>query len=321
MMQLDPTFTETYERAHEGVLLLPHEGAGILQLDGPDRQAFLHRLSTNDIESLPVGTHGDTLLTNALGRMVDRLTVLSLPEYTILITSDGQAEAVRDWLARYILYGDEVEIADVSSDWTLWGTYGPQGEGKLDENLPEWRPPSAGELEIRAESVSWRTQRPEAGFRLLLRGSAREAAHERWGSLGSFPSEAQAYEALRVEAGIPKIGAEITDEVTPLEIGLEALIDFTKGCYLGQEVIARMESRGRRPRILKGIGLSGPAQAGAEVSLDGKKLGTLTSFVHSPRHGPIGLALLATRSLPPAETSLELGDGLVARLRPLPFDR
>jgi aminomethyltransferase len=103
-------------------------------------------------------------------------------------------------------------------------------------------------------------------------------------------SSADAFEILRVEAGLPKMGAEIREDSIPLEVGLWDEVSFVKGCFVGQEIIARMESRGKLAKQLVGIRLDSQAQPGSTLKQGGQTIGTLTSVVESPRLGWIGLA-------------------------------
>lgn len=309
---------EPYRQAQEGALIAPVPGAGLLRLVGPDRVDFLHRLSTNDLTGLHAGNHTDTLLTNALGRMVDWLTVLCLPEELLLVTSAGRAEPVRAWLADYIFFGDDVEVLDASEEWPLWGLYGP-GAGEAARELLGGGVANESNLSISSEWIAWRTDRPRPGRRLLARGAAAEAASEHWGEGPPIEARAAAFDVLRIEAGVPQFGAEISAEVTPLEVNLGGFVDFEKGCYIGQEVIARMESRGRAPRALRGLQLDGRAEPGSELHAAGQRVGELTSWGHSPAQGPIGLGLFQTRNMPPEDAPLETGDGVQGSLRPLPW--
>jgi folate-binding protein YgfZ len=137
---------------------------------------------------------------------------------------------------------------------------------------------------------------------------------------GAAGVSAEAAEILRIEAGEPRFGAEMGPETMPAEAGIvEAAVSFTKGCYIGQEPVARLHYKGRPNRRLRGLRLSAPAEPGAELRLGDRAVGRLGSACVSPRHGPIGLAIVRREAEPGDE--LAVGeDGVTARLSELPFD-
>ncbi len=126
---------------------------------------------------------------------------------------------------------------------------------------------------------------------------------------GVTPLDPDVYGALRVEAGVPAMGAELTEKTIPAEAGiLDATVSFTKGCYTGQELVARIDSRGGNvARRLLGLRLDGPADPGAALEAGGKSAGWLTSVAHSPELGWIGLGYVARAITPPAEVTVAGG--------------
>lgn len=137
-------------------------------------------------------------------------------------------------------------------------------------------------------------------------------------ALGVADLPASEAEVLRVEAGVPRIGVDTTTTTLVQEAGLEAIaVSFSKGCYLGQETVARAQHRGAVRRRLRGLVSQGPLAAGASIRVDGREVGTLTSAVESPRFGHIGLAILRDQAAPGA--IVEVGDGARATVTELPF--
>ena len=136
---------------------------------------------------------------------------------------------------------------------------------------------------------------------------------------GATEVDAAAAEILRIEAGRPRFGAEMSTETMPAEAGIvEAAVSFTKGCYIGQEPVARLHHRGRPNRHLRGLRLSAPVEAGAGLTLGGKEVGRVGSGCVSPALGPIALAIVRREAEPGAE--LVAGeDGVTARVADLPF--
>ncbi len=136
---------------------------------------------------------------------------------------------------------------------------------------------------------------------------------------GAVSVDAEAAEVLRIEAGLPRFGAEMGSATMPAEAGIvEAAVSFTKGCYIGQETVARLHYKGRPNRALRGVALSAPAQPGSALKLGEKEVGRLASACISPARGPIGLAILRREAEPGAE--LAVGeDGVTAQVVDLPF--
>jgi aminomethyltransferase len=125
-------------------------------------------------------------------------------------------------------------------------------------------------------------------------------------------AEQSAYAALRIEAGAPEHGAEIDADAIPLEIGLQDAISFTKGCYIGQEIIARMETRHRRARVLCGLQVDAAEHVGAALLQEGATIGRLTSVALSPRLGWIGLAVVRPPAIGDHSGRVLVGEGMVA---------
>jgi aminomethyltransferase len=165
--------------------------------------------------------------------------------------------------------------------------------------------------------VAWSVLQPRPGYEFALQGEATQHAEAAW---PTGAAERQAYEALRIEAGLPAAGREITSEAIPLEVGLWEAVSFSKGCYIGQEIIARMESRGRRARQLAGVRLEQAAQPGAPLRQGNSLQGSLTSVAESPRLGWIGLAVVRPVALTEASGLVAVGeDGAAGQLVELPF--
>ena len=220
-----------------------------------------------------------TVFTDPVGRMIDVVTVLNLSNKLLLMTSSGKSEAMQDWLQRHIFFQDDVTVHVLEKDWSLYGAYGP----KAAESLASAAPP-AGALQASDQGIVWPIDRPVPGFLKLMHP---DQSAEDW---VANSSASDAFEILRIEAGLPKMGAEIQEDSIPLEVGLWDEVSFQKGCYVGQEIIARMESRGKLAKQLVGIRLDSQAQAGSTLKQGDKTVGTLTSVAQSPRLGWIGLA-------------------------------
>jgi aminomethyltransferase len=307
-----------YEQAGTASLVVRRRPSGVLSVSGEDRLDFLHRMSTNDLLGLTPGRAAVTVFTTAIGRIVEVARVLAQEDQALLITPPGQARALREWLQRYLFFRDRVSLTELPNPRAQWGIYGPQAHeraGTVLPGLPELKPDAHfGPV----EALAWSVTQPRPGLELLLKGEAADRAEAAW---SSGAAEEEAYEALRVEAGLPAPGREVSAEAIPLEVGLWEAVSFHKGCYIGQEIIARMESRGKLARQLVGVRLDGPAEAGAPLRQGEMVQGNLTSVVQSPRLGWIGLAVVRTAALAEAGGRVQVGEaGAAGQLVALPFN-
>ena len=270
---------QAYESAFDSVLIVEHDTPGVIELRGADGLDLLHRLSTNDFEDVPTDSFRRTVFTDPVGRMIDVVTVLTLSDKVLLVTSNNRLQAMQDWLQRHVFFQDDVTVMVSEKPWSLRGAYGPKAADLAPSGVP------AGDALIASDQgVIWPIDRPVPGYRFLMRPGQSDPDWR------AEPAATDAYDILRIEAGLPKIGAEIQDDSIPLEVGLWDEVSFEKGCYVGQEILARMESRGRLAKQLVGVRLDSEANPGSTLKQSGKTVGTLTSVVQSPRLGWIGLA-------------------------------
>lgn len=288
--------TAEFTAAHQGAVAVLRNHEGRLRAVGRDRLDLLHRMSTNDLSHVAAGEARPTVLTTPIARIVDQLWVLNRGETVLCLTSPGRATAVRRWLAGYIFYNDQVKFEDASAELGQFGLYGP-GALAVADTL---RPGAAGLADntfLDDGEVLVLHGRPLAGdgFTIIAPVARLDAL---WGqalAAGAMPAGEDAYQMLRLEAGVPG-NPELTQDYIPLEANLWPAVDFHKGCYIGQEIIARMESRGKLARRLVGLRLAAPVAVGAAVRAEagGPVAGTVTSAGDLPGRGPVALAYLKT---------------------------
>lgn len=297
----------SYEAVYTGTAVIDETDRGRLWMRGRDRAALLHRLSTNHIEQLQPGQGTLTVLTTPIGRMIDLLRVYALPDALLLETGPSHGGPILRHLRKNIFFNDQVTVADAGAELGQIGVYGPQA-GQLVQalGLPADMPRYGiatghwGEIPVfvaRCEPIGgdgYTLYPPVAQTAALL--AACQAA-------GAALLDTDTFEIVRVEHGYPRFGREITLDYIPLEADLWRAVSFRKGCYVGQEIIARMESRGRIAKQLRGLRLPGSlGSLPAKVLSDGKEIGDLTSVVCSPRYGWIGLAYLRSAYAEPGVT-------------------
>jgi folate-binding protein YgfZ len=300
-----------YRAALEAVVLMDRSHEGRIELRGRDRIEIVQRISTNDLSNLPQNQGRPTIFTNPVGRILDRAIVYNMGESALLLAEAGRGAPVYQYLTRQIFFNDEAQLVDVAPSTALFALHGPKADTLLEAFLPDASrlPPYAlcsvqiagvGVTAARRKSVS-------AGHWALV--VPRNAASTVWKAVeeaGALPAGSLTYNALRIRAGIPAPGRELSTDYIPLEAGLWDEVSFAKGCYTGQEIIARMESRGRLAKTMVQMRLNAPVEAPAELLHDGKAVGTLTSSVTTPDGEIVGLGFV---KLPLAEAGLSLHVG------------
>lgn len=276
---------------------------GTLRLRGEDRAKFLHRLISNNVEDLSVGEGNyATILTNR-GKIIGDMRVYVFEDVIYISTAPECEQNVYSELDKYII-ADDVEFAIETDSIGAIAVYGPKSpelvESALDleglRTLPEHHSLSC-EVDNRWIGCISSKCVGEYGYHLW---TSTEALEWLWDKLSSASSNVvpigwHALESLRIEAGTPRYGTELTESIFPLEAALEQAIDFEKGCYIGQEIVARMKYRGHPNRLLCGIEIHAETavQQNSPIVVDDKEVGWITSSAYSPTLGkPIALGYI-----------------------------
>jgi aminomethyltransferase len=304
-----------YRVGRTGAVIIARPQVGRVQALDRDRLDLLHRLSTNALNDLALGEARATVLTTPLARIVDLLWVLNRGETALLVTGVGRATLVRRWLSGYIFYNDRVKFEDVSTTLAQFEIHGPQAGVIAAALLPGAQSLVENHFIEKDEVIVWRNY-PWLGERFTLLAPA-ERMQDLWGTAiaaGATPAGEAAYQMLRIAAGVPG-EAELTEDYIPLEANLWPAVSFTKGCYTGQEIIARMESRGKLARRLCGLKLTAPVAVGAEVRASETLVGHVTSAARLPELGPVALAYLKTAHAEPnTPVTVASASGFVSEL-------
>jgi folate-binding protein YgfZ len=299
---------------------------GHFYVRGADAAALLHHLTTNDIKSLQPGQCCEAALITNKARCLDVLTILRLEKEFLVITSPNRREMFAPHAKGFIVFRQDVEIEDVTGKIFSIGVFGEQAEEILAHYLSLEHLPEAGKIaRVNIDNASveiLRTSRlPRGGFLLMTRSP--ETARQIQDDLKLPECDNETYNILRVEAGLPVAGLEITEAHNPWEANLNEMISLQKGCYNGQEIIARLNTYEKVKQHLKGLRLSGKVPSNAVLNLqhDSKNAGEITSVVTSPRCGNIALAYVK-KSCEPAGTRLKVlfdGGEADAEVTNLPF--
>ncbi len=288
----------------ESVGLLWQPWRAYLRVGGDERLTFLHRLLTANVEVLQPGDGAASLLLDNRGKVQASLDLWIEDDAVLIGTDISVAAAVVDGLRRFVLRS-AVHI-DPSPLISL-ALLGPD-HGRV-----------SAASEVDAVALVLRTRRLPDGIELAVPESE---VRELWPALLSqpvLPVGRAAAEVLRVEAGVPAHGAELTGNELPQEARLESAVDFEKGCYLGQETVARIHYRGHVNRVLSGLRFVASAGSGAALSGAGRAVGSVTSSVTSDLHGPIGLGYVRREHADPGAT-VRLEDGSEVEVCRLPFE-
>jgi folate-binding protein YgfZ len=290
-----------YRQLREECGLVERGDRGLLIVSGAEAAEYLQGQLTNDTEGIEPGRWIYAALLDRKGHMQADMRVLRPgqgPELWLDLEPEGLAAASRH-LQMYKI-GREVEVVDASGDHTLLSLIGPR----------------AAEIGRAVDAVSIRT---EVGVDLIVPVAERDRIRDALLAAGAVEVSPEAAEILRIEAGRPRFGAEMGTETMPAEAGIvEQAVSFTKGCYIGQETVARLHYKGKPNRHLRGLRLSAPAQPGATLRLGEKEVGTLGSAALSPALGPVGLAILRREAEPGATVAVG-EDGVTAEVVALPF--
>ena len=287
---------KSYEAARSTAAFYVQPEAGTIRLEGPDRQPFLQRQSSNDLNRLAPGHSLVTVLTSPLARILDVLRLWEEPEGLFGITLPGQGVVTVRFLNSRIFFMDKVSVTDMSAEYAQIDLEGPQA-ARFVTSLGFERPPELDEVFSRdldgdALRVAGLPGFAGVGYRLVVPAQAAPAVESALDEMNVPCLSDHVYQLLRVEAGLPAPRAELTEDYTPLETGLEWAVAEGKGCYTGQEVITRQMTYDKVTQHLVGLRLSSSAQPGERIWVEGKPAGIVTSAVRSPRFGEIALAII-----------------------------
>ena len=320
MATLTDELAGEYRTLKQGCGLLDRSERGKLALTGTERKPFLAGQVTNDIEGLQAGGGCYAAFLTHKGKMLGDLRVLAVeddgaePEL-LLDTERATLQALFDLVRRFKI-GYDVELHKRTVQRGLLSLVGPAARAVAGaEDLPpDEHSHRAGEIAGHAV----RLIATDVGVDVLCEAEDTDSVRTALLAAGAAPASEQAAEILRVERGRPRYGVDADDATIPQEAGLnERAVSFTKGCYVGQETVARLFYRGKPNRHLRGLKLSEPVAPGAELQLGERVVGTISSSLVSPELGPIALALVR-REAAPGDTVAVAG-GTSAEVVELPF--
>jgi folate-binding protein YgfZ len=283
-----------YKLLVERVGLVDRSARGKLLLTGAEAVEFLQGQVTNDVEGLTPGQGCYAALLTHKGKMRGDMRVLRGPDWIWLDTEPAVLAPLAHTIRMYGI-GRDVCQEDVSDARAILSLVGPDARSALERE-----PPAEEHGFIEGEHGLYVAT--DLGVDVICAADRADAVRA---ALGAPDASEEAAECLRIEAGRPRYGLELDADTIPQEAGLnERAVSFTKGCYVGQETVARLFYKGRPNRRLRGLKLSEPAAHGDTVTLWERQVGTIGSACVSPRHGPIALAVLRREAEPGAEVAV-----------------
>ncbi len=274
---------------------------------------------TNDVEGLADGAGCYAAFLTPKGKMLGDLRILAAGDELLLDTERVALQGLFNMIRRFSI-GYDVGLHKRTLERGLLSLVGPDAAAVAGASDLSGDEHAHTMVSVRGSGVVARAIRTDVGVDLLCAVEDVDALRAALEDAGAQGVSDAAVECLRVEHGRPRYGIDLDDSVIPQEAGLnERAVSFTKGCYVGQETVARLYYRGKPNRQLRGLRLSRPASSGDELSLEGRTVGVVASVALSPRFGPIGLALVR-REAPPGST-VAVGDGgdVVGEVTELPF--
>ena len=290
--------------------------AGVLRLTDADRVDFLQRMTTNDIKALRPGESCVTVLTSPTAKIIHVFTVLADADTLWLLPAPGETAALERYLRGQIFFMDKVRVSRPERELARLRVVGPQAAAPLVQAGFTPLPVNEGGWQrTGAYMILKQTGYDLPGYEVIAPAEEIEAIQAR---LDAPVLDAASYTARRIELGRPAPGAELTGEYSPLEAGLTWACAENKGCYTGQEIIARQITYDKVTRTLVGLRSAAPLTPGATVLVEGREVGAVTSAAYSPAlQTPVALAILKRPHHAPG-TAVTV-DGAAAEVAALPL--
>jgi folate-binding protein YgfZ len=304
-----------YRALREAAGYLERSERGKLMVRGSDAAELLQGQLTNDVEALEPNAGCYAALLDRKGHTQADMRVLRLEPGDLWLDTEPQATATVERHLRMYSVGREVEIEDATGEWAIVSLIGPAATEVVGA------PPLRSEHDQRffeRDGVEILAVATDTGLDLIVRAAQAGDLRESLERSDAVAVSEAAAEIVRVESGRPRFGREITTATLPQEAGIdERAVSFTKGCYIGQETVARLHYKGRPNRHLRGLRLTEPATDGDAIVLGDREVGRVGTAVISPAHGPIALAVIRREAEPGA--SVAVGEATRARVADVPF--
>ncbi|KAH6777383.1 Glycine cleavage T-protein family, partial [Perilla frutescens var. hirtella] len=310
-----------------GAVVVDLSDYGRIRVSGEDRIQFLHNQTTANFECLGEGQGCDTVFVTPTARTIDISHAWVMKKAVILVVSPMTCGIITEMLKKYIFFSDKVEIQDITKQTGMCALLGPKSSEILEElNLGDLVGKAYGShkhysvggmpLTVAVGSII-----SVDGFTFMMSPDAAGSIQKALIGQGAVSMSPGAWETLRILQGRPAPGKELTEEFNVLEAGLWRAVSLNKGCYKGQETIARLVTYDGIKQRLWGIRLSSQVEPDSIITVDGKKVGKLTSYTAGTKTtGPFGLGYVKRRAASEGD-SVTVGDCVVGTLVDVPFLR
>jgi folate-binding protein YgfZ len=290
------TSANAIQATKEGVVVSDRSHWGRIRISNDDRLRFLHNQSTNDFQSLKPGQGCDTVMVTSTARTIDLVTAYVLDDAVILVVSPNRRQILMAWLDRYIFFADKVKLTDVTEETATLSLIGPQSHAVV-EKLGAGDligQPDGNHILVDGAIIAVGSGVAAPGYTLILPIVDKQTWWEKILAFGAVELSDRAWETLRILQGRPAPDLELTEDYNPLEVGLWQTVSFNKGCYIGQETIARLNTYKGIKQYLWGIRLSAAAEPGTAIVIGEEKVGKLTSYTDTP-DGHFGLGYIKSK--------------------------
>jgi len=299
---IDDKDAAAIQAAKVGVAICDRSLWGRIKVSGDDCLNFLHNQSTNNFQILKPGQGCDTVFVTSTARTIDLATAYVTEDAVILLVSPNRRQFLLEWLDKYIFFADKVELSDITEYTNTFSLIGPGSDAILEKlGIGELIGQPYGSHQVY-------TIAPAEGVRIAVGSGLAAPGYTltfpytdkatMWNKLleaGALEMSDRAWDVLRIIQGRPAPDAELTDDYNPLEVGLWQTISFNKGCYIGQETIARLNTYKGVKQHLLGIRLSAPAEIGSAIAVGDEKVGKLTSYTETA-DGYFGLGYIRSKA-------------------------
>ncbi|NJO94785.1 MAG: folate-binding protein YgfZ [Pleurocapsa sp. CRU_1_2] len=284
-----------------GVAIGDRSSWGLLKITGADRLRYLHNQSTNDFEKRKPGQGCDTVFVTSTARTLDLATAYVTEDSVLVLVSPHRQSQLMAWLDRFIFPFDKVELTDISENTAIFSILGERSLSLLSNlaseticltNSADHHLVTIAGVEVRVAQGSGLAT---PGYTLIMDLQAAGTVWSKLTTEGAVPFGDRLWENLRIQQGRPTPDRELTEDYNPLEAGLWQTISFEKGCYIGQETIARLNTYNGVKQKLWGIKLDRAVEPQTPITLEDSKIGILTSYTDTPT-GSFGLGYIRTKA-------------------------
>ncbi len=289
------------ESLNNSIAIYPRNNWGLIEVTGGDRQSFLHNQTTNNFQKLKIGEGCQTVFVTSTARTIDLVTAYLQEDRILLLVSPHKKEQLLAWMDKFLFPSDKVKLADISDKYRVYSLLGQNSQNFLEpwvnEAILKEKEHNNYEVLINDFKLTLAIGNGLAlsGYNLIIPLENVAKIEELLREKEAITVTEEMYETIRIIQGIPKPDAELTEDYNPLEVGLWQTISFEKGCYIGQETIARLNTYKGIKQRLWGIKVDFPVLPSTIITVAGEKVGIITSYTDT-KTGGFALGYIRTKA-------------------------